>query len=64
VVIGVMLGSTADANLIWTFQRYGDLSAFYTHPICIVLIVLTCLSLSVPVVSRIRKERMKTVNQG
>lgn len=58
VVIGLMLGSTADGELIRVFQLYsGNLSVFWTSPICIVLIVATCVSLAAPVWSSIRQRR-------
>ncbi|ESR27381.1 tripartite tricarboxylate transporter permease [Lutibaculum baratangense] len=57
VVIGLMLGGTADAELIRTFQLYGDLSILYESPICLALIILTIASLSLPVITRIRRAR-------
>lgn len=56
VVIGLMLGSTADGELIRVFQLYsGNMSVFWISPICIVLILATCLSLAAPIWSFIRQ---------
>lgn len=61
-VIGIMLGSTADAELIRISQLYGtDLSVFYTSPICVVLILATIASLAMPIVSRIRRRNATNV---
>lgn len=58
VVIGIILGRTADAEFIRGFQLYGDeVLQNYTSPICLVLIALIVLSLSMPLVYRIRDRR-------
>ena len=55
-VIGLMLGATADAELIRIFQIYGgDLSVFVTSPICLVLILATLLGLAVPILTALRQ---------
>lgn len=60
VVIGLMLGSTADGELIRLFQLYsGNMSVFWTSPICIVLIFATCMSLAAPIWSSIRQRRSR-----
>lgn len=58
VVIGIMLGTTADAELIRMSQLYGsDWSVLWTSPICLVLSLATLISLAVPVWSAWRKSR-------
>ncbi|MFV0491324.1 MAG: tripartite tricarboxylate transporter permease, partial [Pseudorhodobacter sp.] len=52
VVIGVMLGATADAELIRMYQLYGDdWSVLWSNPICMVLILAIIASLSAPALS-------------
>lgn len=58
VVIGLMLGKTADAELIRMFQLYGgDFSVLYTSPICLVLILATLVSLALPIRSAWKQRR-------
>lgn len=57
VVIGLMLGATADAELIRIFQLYDGFSVFFSSPISLGLIVLTVLSLAAPAISTIRRAR-------
>lgn len=58
VVIGLMLGKTADSELIRVFQLHGsDFSVFWTNPICIVLLLATGLSLASPLFRWRRKAR-------
>lgn len=60
VVIGVMLGATADAELIRMGQLYGDdWSVLWSNPICVVLIIAIILSLSAPAISMWRARRAK-----
>lgn len=61
VVIGIMLGGTADAELIRIGQLYGgDLSVFWTSPECVVLIVAILASLAAPLVSA-KRSRVSAV---
>ena len=54
VIIGVMLGGTADSELVRTFQLYqGNFSKLTSSPICLTLIFLTILSLVSPYISKI-----------
>lgn len=56
VVIGVMLGSTADAELIRMSQLYGsDWSVLWTSPICLVLSIAIIASLAAPAVKALRR---------
>ena len=60
VVIGIILGSTADAELIRMSQLYGDdWSVLLTSPICLVLLLAIVLSLCVPIYGAITKRRAK-----
>ncbi|MBE9639573.1 tripartite tricarboxylate transporter permease [Salipiger mangrovisoli] len=63
VVIGLMLGKTADAELIRIFQLYGgDFTIFFKSPICLVLILATMLSLAAPLWSAYAKRRYRKLN--
>lgn len=56
VVIGVMLGATADAELIRMAQLYGsDWSVLWTSPICLVLSLAIVASLAAPAVQAWRR---------
>ena len=56
VVIGVMLGATADAELIRMAQLYGsDWSVLWTSPICLVLSLAIVASLTAPAVQAWRR---------
>lgn len=65
VVIGIMLGSTADAELIRMHQLYGDdWSQLWTSPICVVLFFATLASLAVPLSQALKKRCKARALQG
>lgn len=58
VVLGLVLGPIAENQFRRAMQMSGDdLSIFFTRPISLVLIILTVLSLMVPLMSYIKKRK-------
>ena len=57
VVLGFLLGPILDAELIRTFQRFGDISPFYTRPVSLMFLILSVLGLVVPYLFQLRKNR-------
>jgi putative tricarboxylic transport membrane protein len=58
VVLGIILGPIADAELIRTYQlSAGDLTIFFTRPISLVLMILSVFAVAFPYLARRRKRR-------
>lgn len=64
VVIGIILGRTADAEFVRGFQLYGDdILENYTSPICLILAVLIVASLMMPIIYRLRDRAKKEASR-
>jgi len=57
VVLGIILGPIADAELIRTHQLFaGDLTVFFTRPISLALVILSVMAVALPYLLRRRKK--------
>ena len=64
IVLALVLGFMAEVNFRRAFiQSDGDMSMFLSHPITMVLIIFAVLTLAVPIVRQLRKNRMATAGE-
>ncbi|MBE0557754.1 MAG: tripartite tricarboxylate transporter permease, partial [Proteobacteria bacterium] len=65
IVLALVLGFMAEVNFRRAYiHSNGDFSAFVTHPITMILLVLSVLTMVVPVILESRKKRMAAAARG
>jgi putative tricarboxylic transport membrane protein len=56
IVLGIILGPIADAELMHTYQRFaGDLTVFFTRPISLALVIMSILGIVFPYLIKRRR---------
>lgn len=59
VVLGFILGDIVDSELIRVFQRYGDITPFFTRPVSLIFVILSALGLASPYIMKFFRNRQK-----
>ncbi|MFB0972846.1 MAG: tripartite tricarboxylate transporter permease [Neofamilia sp.] len=56
IILGIILGPIADTELLRIFQSYNSFMYIFTQPIVIILLVITVLSLGLPMLGRMKSK--------
>lgn len=60
VVLGIILAVLLDAQLLRTYQTYGELTVIFTRPISLILVGLFVLSIGAFIYKRIKESKQTT----